>query len=173
MGQRRKISVFGGTLVRVAPDQWVWSDGTPEPRVRDLSPSAHYNFRCRQRYEGSTCTTYVEVLLSVAHRERDVLGWVLAGVEQGRYEQGWSGDHMGPLMITEEGLARMRVEPGEDPLLGHEPILHRRAIPRVALVPVAEWDAWAAEHPYGATWLAADEPAIFARARALGWQAPE
>ena len=159
-------TIFDGVLSRTAADIWVWSDGTPEPRVKDLSPSAHYSFRCRTHADG----TFVEVLLSVAHRDRDVLGWVLDGIEAGEYQQANSGDHTGPMVFTEDGPSRMRIEPGEDPLLGNEPIVRKRAIPRVALVPVAEWDAWAADHPYGATWDTADEPEIFARARRLGWQ---
>lgn len=163
-------SVFGGKLTRVAVNQWVWSDGTPEPRVTDLSPSHQYNFRCRS---GGSGKTLVEVMLSACHRERDVLGWVLDGVKAGKYGQANSGDHTGPLMLTDEGPTRMRVEPGEDPLLGNEPIINRRAIPKVALVPMEEWDAWAAEHPYGATWLTKDEAEIFEKARSLGWQPPE
>ena len=49
--------------------------------------------------------TYVEVPLGAAHRQSDVLGWVLAGVESGAYRQSVSGDHTGPLVITDEGVA--------------------------------------------------------------------
>ena len=160
-------SVFSGTLQRHGPNDWRWSDGTLEPRVSDLSASTVYNFRCRTGGDG---VTFVEVLLSAAHRERDVLGWVLEGAERGQYRQAKSGDHTGPRIMTDEGMQRMRIEPGEDPLHGNEPIVHKRAIPAVALVPVDEWDAWAAEHPYGATWDKADEAEVFARARSLGWE---
>lgn len=118
----------------------------------------------------------MEIPLSAAHRERDVLGWVIEGVEQGRYTQSLSGDHTGPLRLTEEDgevvVSRMRIEPGEDPLHGNEPVVHKRAIPRVALVPIAEWDAWAKDHPYGAWWDTADEAEIFAKAESLGWVRP-
>jgi len=164
----RPQSVFGGALVRHGKDDWRWSDGTLEPRVSDLSSSSVYNFRCRQCH-GST---HVEVLLSAAHREKDVLGWVLDGVADGKYRQDWSGDHTGPLMMTEAGPTRMHIEPGEDPLLGSEPIRHKRAIPLVALVPVAEWDAWADQQPYGATWVTAIEAEIFSKAKSLGWVDP-
>lgn len=164
---RYAVSVLQGTLVRIATNQWAWSDGTPEPRVRDISPSSHFNFRCRTYGDG---ITLVEVPLGAAHRDRPLLGWVLDGVARGRYQQSTSGDHTGPLLITDEGTARMRIEPGEDPLLGHEPIMHTRAIPRVALVPVTEWDAWARETPYGAQWDLDQQQDILARARALGWQ---
>lgn len=158
-------TVFGGVLNRVAENGWRWADGTDEPRVTDLSASHVYNFRCRTH--GGV--TYVEVILSAVHREKDVLGWVLRGVESGAYHQASSGDHTGPLVIGDEGVSRMRIEPGEDPLLGHEPIVSQRAIPRVALVPVCEWDRWAKETPYGATWAAEHEPELFAKARSLGW----
>jgi hypothetical protein len=156
-------TALGGTLCRIGPDDWHWSDGTPEPRVFDLSPSVRYNFCVR---DGA----FVEVFLSTAHSERALLGWVLEGVESGEYPQAESTDHTGPLMMTDEGPTRMRVEPGEDPLLGNEPIIHKRAIPRVALVPIAVWDQWAAEHPHGATWSKDDARHIFAKARQLGWK---
>lgn len=160
------LTVFGGVLART-PHGWIWSDGTPEPRVSDLSWSAVGNFRCRS----SGGTTYVEVPLSVCHREPD-LRWVLDAVSAGEYRQDLSGDHVGPRVLTEEGLSRMHVAPGEDPMLGHEPIVRKRAIPRVALVPWSVWERWATEHPYGATWAQADEESLFARAESLGWVRP-
>ena len=160
-------TVFSGGLTRHGHNDWRWSDGSPEPRVTDLSASQVYNFRCRTYGSGET---YIEVLLSAAHKERDVLGWVLDGVAAGSYGQDNSLDHTGPLVIGDQGISRMRVEPGEDPLLGNEPIVSMRAIPRVALVPASEWDVWAAENPYGATWSQNDEAAIFDKARQLGWK---
>lgn len=160
------ITTLGGTLARRDRNEWQWSDGTPEPRVQDLSPSQHYNFRCCNR--GGK--THVEVLLSAAHREKDVLGWVLDGIATGKYRQNTSGDHTGPLMLTDDGAERIHIDPGEDPLLGNEPIVRKRSIPRVALVPVEEWDLWAALHPYGASWSKDDEQEIFAKAASLGWR---
>lgn len=160
-------TTLGGTLIRHEKDDWRWVSGVAEPRVTDLSPSSVYNFRCRTFGSG---TTYVEVLLRDCHRERDVLGWVLDGIEAGKYRQEWSGDHTGPLMITEDGPTRMHIEPGEDPLKGNEPIIRKRAIPRVALVPVNEWDAWAADNPYGCQWDKVHEDDILAEARRLGWK---
>lgn len=78
-------SVFSGTLCRVAPDTWMWCDGEPEPSVADLSPSSHYNFRCRGGDQ-------VEVPLRACAREPDVLGWVVDGYEAGRYRVAQSGD---------------------------------------------------------------------------------
>lgn len=172
-----QFTCLGGSLSRVAPNQWQWSDGTPEPRVTDLSPSQQYNFRCRTDGGGKT---YVEVMLSVAHRERDVLGWVIAGAETGLYPQNFSGDHTGPRVLNiadhyADGdvpgistpdaaleISRQSVLPDGTPT--------KRAIPRVALVSIAEWDAWARDNPYGATWPKACEPEIFAKARSLGWK---
>lgn len=164
-----QASIFGGTLVRDDAG-WTWSDGTPEPRVTDLTASEHFNFRCRQ-VRGET---YVEVLLSAAHADRQMLGWVLSGVEDRTFQQAISGDHTGPMVISEDEdgepeLKPMRIEPGEDPLKGNEPIISKRAIPKVALVPVAVWDRWAKTHPYGATWDTDQQEDIFAIARRLGW----
>lgn len=163
-------TALGGTLIGAA-GQWRWSDGTPEPRVVDMSASWLYNFRCQ-----GGC---VEVLLSVAHRDRDTLGWVLARVESGMYQQAGSGDHTGPRImhlteryeagdvpgVSEPGIGveitRQSVTPAGEPT--------KRAIPQVALVPVAEWDMWSAANPVGAKWEKADEPEIFAKARSLGW----
>lgn len=167
------ISVLGGRLIRCATDTWQWKDGTPEPRVRDLQPGDQWNFRCRSHAK----TTYVEVLLGECHRHKESLGWVLAGVEAGKYRQDNSGDHTGPIRATldDEGelhFDRMRIEPGEDPLHGNEPILHSRAIPKVALVPIEDWEQWCLANPLGATWDKTDEAKIFEQARMLGWTGP-
>jgi hypothetical protein len=39
-------TVLNGTLTRRGPNDWQWSDGTPEPRVHDLSPD-RWNFRSK------------------------------------------------------------------------------------------------------------------------------
>lgn len=156
-------SILGGTMIRVGANTWSWADGEPEPCVTDLSPSARYNFRCRGG-------EYVEVLLSACMREPDVLGWVMDGYRAGRYGESLSGDHTGPRVVSGEDVRPSRIDPGEDPLCGNEPVTHRRAIPRVALVPISEWDAWARDNPYGATWPRAQEERIFAKARSLGWR---
>lgn len=167
---------LGGTLSRIASDTWVWSDGTPEPRVTDLSASSVYNFRCRTYGDGETL---VEVMLSAAHRERDVLGWVLDGVAAGKYMQVGSGDHTGPRVLhIEESYAPGDVPgistPDESLSMTRQSIRPdgtptKRAIPLVALVPASEWDAWARENPYGASWPQEHEPEILAKARSLGW----
>jgi len=156
-----------GTLLRQIDGTWAWSDGTPEPRVRDMHAGDTYNYRCRTYGSGGT---YVEVPLAAARREPD-LTWVWTGVTAGRYGQSCSGDHTGPLQITEESVSRMRIEPGEDPLLGQEPIDHKRAIPGVALVPIAEWDAWSRQTIVGVWWDQSHEAEILAIAGRLGWRA--
>lgn len=166
MNSNTPITCLGGTLVRVAPNQYQWSDGSPEPRCADLTLSAYYNFRCRAYGDG---TTYVEVPLSVAYRE-PLLCWVIEGVKSGKYRQSHSGDHTGPRVIKGGSFSRMRIEPGEDPLHGNEPIVHKRATPRVALVPAQEWDERSAQCPCGVIWDRSEQDEIFARARSLGWQ---
>lgn len=160
------MTVLGGTLIREGPNAWRWRDGTPEPRVRDLSPD-EWNFRCRT---DGTGRTLVEVMRGSA-MEAPALRWVLDGAREGRYTSGRSLDHTGPLTIDEHGNAgRMHIPPGTDPLLGHEPITSPGPIPSVILVPAEEWDAWVRDHPAGAAWDTTDEPALLDRARAVGWQ---
>lgn len=163
------ISVLSGSLIRDDTGRWQWRDGTPEPRVRDLSPD-EWNFRCRTGGDGET---YVEVLSGLA-RETDALAWVLEGARGGRYPQGQSLDHTGPLTVRQDGsVGRAHIRPGEDPLHGAEPLPEVPGrIPRVILVPIAEWDRWVRENPAGATWDKRDEEAILARARELGWSEP-
>lgn len=147
------VTTLGGTLRRIERDRWEWSDGTPEPRVQDLSGSSHYNFRVQGGF--------VEVPARLA-MEEDALIWVLTGHAEGRFQRALSGDHRGPLVIDTDGAGRAHIHPGTgEPLPGN--------IPRVILVPRAEWDAWSASKPLGATWDKADEPQILAKARSLGW----
>ena len=132
-------STLSGTLLRHA-DGWRWSDGTPEPRVHDLRPAGHYNFRIR----GSR---HVEIPLGLA-RENDDLEWVL----RRGYAESWDGDVVGPDDRDPLG----RVAPG------------KRAA-RVLLVPIGDWDRWASTTIIGAEWDREHEEEILSRARALGW----
>lgn len=162
------MSVFSGTLQRVGPNQWQWSDGTPEPRARDLSPD-EWNFRCRT--DGGK--TFVEVMKGAAMESR-ALKWVIDGWRAGKYRAGASGDHTGPWIIDDEGLRKSHIQPGEDPLLGNEPLPESPGpIPQVILVPVEEWDAWVKANPAGASWDTRDEEAILDKAYALGWRPSE
>lgn len=158
-------TTLDGTLIRHDDGTWHWRDGTPEPRVSDLTLGRAYNFRCRTYGGGSTC---VEVPISVA-REQDDLAWVIEGLRANRYETGLDGDRTGPLVIREDGsVGRAHIAPGEDPLNGNEPLPEQPGpIPRVALVPVAEWDA---RPPCGIAWDCANETDILDRAYALGWR---
>lgn len=163
-------SVLGGTLIREARNVWRWRDGVPEPRASDLSPD-EWNFRCRT----TGGETMVEVMRGVA-METTGLAWVLEGYRAGRYAAGQSGDHTGPLVFDGEGVRRRHLRPGADPLAGDPRDALPEApgpIPAVILVPVADWDAWVRDHPVGALWLTADEPAILERAKELGWMAPD
>lgn len=162
-------TTLDGTLSRRPDGTWCWSDGASEPRVTDLSPD-RWSWRCRL-YAGSS---YVEVLAGVA-RETPELDWVLEGARAGRYRSGINGDHAGPRIVLDaEGESRpMHIRPGEDPLRGHEPMPEAPGpIPSVVLVPWPDWQAWCREHPAGAEWSHADEPAILDRAYALGWRPP-
>jgi hypothetical protein len=111
---------FGGALVW-RDGVWVWRDGTPEPRVRDLTLSRAHNLPC---ITYSTGRTYVEVPVSMLYDSRN------------------------PELARWRGLPR-----------------HLDGGRSIVRVPVEEWDA---APPCGAVWDLEDEPAILARARALG-----
>jgi hypothetical protein len=162
------ITCLNGTLIRQTDGSWKWSNGNPEPRIRDLSPD-EWNFRCCTR--GGK--TFVEVLRGVA-QESEILGWVIGGAKSGKYESGKSGDHTGPLTIDDYGVHRMHIQNGEDPLLGNEPLPESRGpIPSVILVPVEDWDAWVKANPAGASWDLANETEILDLAYSLGWRPSE
>lgn len=159
----KQIKIADGLLTRQEDGSWRWSDGTTETRVRDMRASWYYNFRC-----SGGC---VEVPVSIAQRESD-LRWVWDGYTAGRYRESLSGDHLGPKVLH----IGERYEPGDVPGIS-EPVVTvsasptradggKRAIPRVALVPFAEWDE-RDKTPIGATWDKGDEPAIFAKAESL------
>lgn len=163
-----RITALSGTLQRHGRDDWRWRDGTPEPRVEDLSPD-EWNFRCRTTGE----RTYAEVLRGIA-QETEALTWVIDRWRAGIYRAGQSGDHTGPLIEEDSGLRRMHIQPGQDPLTGHEPLPESPGpIPAVILVPIEDWDEWVRANPAGAQWLVADEPEILRRAHELGWRPSE
>ena len=171
METKPQCSVLGGCLTRGpgTSGMWLWSDGAAEPRARDLSPSSEYNFRVRS-HGGAQ---YVEIRYGIAASHADLRVW-LDGYLAGTYGLGSSGDHSGPRAIRADGSTYLsRINPGDDPHIGHEPILRDRPIPPVILVPISDWDAWAAAHPMGCSWDMSDEDAILARARSLGWEMPE
>lgn len=139
-------TALGGTLER-RPDGWRWRDGTPEPRVSDLPVAAVHNYRVSRRGDAA----YVEVPVGRA-REEDDLAFVRVGAAEGLYRRGPDVD---------AGLARLARAGSDD----HH--VHGRD---AYYVPVEDWDRHWREHgPLGASWERADEPAILARARELGW----
>lgn len=140
-------TALGGKLIRWAGDTWAWSDSTPAPQVRDMKPSWYYNFRV-----GSGC---VEVPAKLTKTEAE-LAWVAAG----GYPVGLSGDHGSTRTLHADGRETRTSDSG-------------KAIPQVYLVPVADWDEWDAEACIGARWERADEAAILAKAKSLGWEAPQ
>ena len=142
-------SIFGGLLRRIEKNKWQWADGSHELRVYDLYASQRFDLRCCD-VKGET---FVEVPLSTAMRERDVLGWVLSGYEQVQCAEhaGWLDERVGRQSLNLDGTPS------------------NRAIPLVALVPAGEWDQWSDAHPYGAVWDTAIEADLFDKARQLGW----
>lgn len=144
-------TAFGGHLQRNIIGQWAWSDGTPEPRVRDLRHQDCFNFRCRTDGE----QVYVEVPKKQATGD---LEWVRAG----GYDVEHSGDHEGMRVLHEDGrTTRGYMDPESGETTG------ARVIPQVYLVPSEIWDKWAYQC-IGAQWMKSDEPAIFEKARSLG-----
>lgn len=138
----KQPTALGGTLRRV-DDGWVWSDGQPAEHVRDLDPSRHYNLRIRD----AGGSRWVEVPVGVA-RENDDLAWVRSG----GYGTSYDGDRVGPEHRVGGRVADPRVR-----------------CARVFLVPVDDWDNWAAMTVIGAEWDRDHESAILSRARQLGW----
>ena len=145
-----EVTALGGRLVWWGCNKWAWSDGKPAPQVRDITPSWFYNFRCR----GLRPAQEIEVPVKLAESEPE-LAWVLAGA----YPRDLSGDHGSTLTIHMDGRRTRTSDSG-------------KALPEVILVPAAEWDQWDATFIIGPKWDKADEDAVFAHARALGWESP-
>ncbi len=166
------MSALQGTLNRTESG-WKWSDGTAAEGVYDMTASWHYNFRCRTYGCG---TTYIEVPLNTARQEPD-LGWVWRGYCDKKYEDGLSGDHKGERVLRiDEEYAEGDIAGISDPEIKVSHIGHvradggKRAIPRVALVPASEWDAWSQANPIGVRWDKIDEAKIMEKARSLGYR---
>lgn len=139
-------TTLGGTLQRY-PDGWRWSDGTAEPRVREMMLSdIAPNFRCCAR--GGL--TYVEIP---------------ARWRNARY---WPGGRIDTQAATEiESLLR---EAGTRAPIYAEGIAEMLDDHRITadgwLVDVAQWDAVMRE-PCGCWWDKEHEADILARAEAL------
>lgn len=140
MSKHDTDAVLWGTLERIGPDEWQWSDGTPEPSVTDMSAQSAYNFRVRNYADAS----YVEVP-EQAVREDEHLTWV----REHHTRKGLDGDQL------DRVHSRERSE-----------VAHTDA-PTVYLVPVEVWDRWADDAVIGAEWPIDEQKRIFDKARAL------
>lgn len=135
---------LGGTLQRHA-DGWHWSDGTPEPRVRDmLINDMAPNFRC--------CGARVEI----PWNWRDARFWPHGRIDidaamriDGLIKEGGKRES-----IYAEGLA--------------ESVDDHRLTKHGWTIPVALWDAEMRDC-CGCWWDKSEEASILDRARSLGW----
>lgn len=161
------ITALGGTLVRKS-DGWYWRDGQRATDVEDLTAGQFYNFRISRG-------KFVEVPISIAQRDGE-LEWVWNGYRDQKYREDLSGDHRGERVFQIDNWYGEGDIPGisapEVSVRGVGFVRadgSRRAIARVALVPIEEWDACFAEKPLGITWDRDNEPSIFAKAHSLGY----
>jgi hypothetical protein len=73
------LSAIGGLLVRQA-DGWRWRDGSPEPRVRDLTAAQAFEFPRVRSIDPATgaVTPYVSITREALDEDADLLGDVIA-----------------------------------------------------------------------------------------------
>lgn len=73
------LSAMGGLLVR-HPDGWRWSDGSPEPRVRDLTAAEAFELPRVRSIDPTTneLTAYVSIPRAALDEDADLLGDVIA-----------------------------------------------------------------------------------------------
>jgi hypothetical protein len=124
-------------LIRWRNNIWPWRD-SPASAVQDLRATDHYKFRIRNR-------RWIEVLVRLA-REKEALRWVT----QGGYEISVSGFHYGPIVVHEDGRMTRASQ---------------RVLPKVYLVPVADWVAH--DQLLAAQWPAAKHNTVAAKASSL------
>jgi hypothetical protein len=155
------LSCFRGHLVRRDVNRWLWSDGTHERRVHEIATGL-WNVPQRP-YAAASASACVE--LPYAHAQAyDPLAWVVTACRDGRYEIDVSSFFPGQFRqamgaaANGAGGAACNVSSGEGVT--------------VALVPVEEWKSWRALCACVPLWNTADEAALFARARELGWSKP-
>lgn len=70
---------MGGLLVR-QPDGWRWRDGTPEPRIRDLTAAQAFEFPRVRSIDPSTdaIAPYVSITREALDEDGDLLADVIA-----------------------------------------------------------------------------------------------
>ena len=164
-----EATTLGGTLTRRLNGSWVWTaSGEIEPRVKDLyQRDAWPNYRVRGN-------SHVEVLsadvqgrckhLPPGCRNAAELATELTWVPAVADGTALSGDHMGMSVIHGDGrMTRGYADPATGETTG------AKVIPEVYLVPVEEWDRRALRVS-GAQWDMADQEALLAKARGMGWQ---
>jgi hypothetical protein len=149
----RPATCFGGLLVRTTV-AWMWSDGEPEARMRDVpTPRADL----RSRTDGGEL---VEVPYRLAEFF-DALGWVLVAMRRGDYEVDVSTGFYPTREVAVGSVAQCSPE-------------ERRAVGTsagvmVVLVPVEHWRHWSLGCPLLPVWSLADEADLERHADALGW----
>ena len=99
-------------LIRWRKNIWPWRDQSPASAVQDLRATDQYTFRIRNR-------RWIEVSVRLS-REKEALRWVT----QGGYAISVSGFHYGPIVVQEDGRMTRASQ---------------RVLPKVYLVPVADW----------------------------------
>jgi len=73
------LSAMGGLLVR-QPDGWRWRDGSPEPRVRDLTAAQAFEFPRVRSIDPTTgaVAAYVSISRAALDEDADLLADVIA-----------------------------------------------------------------------------------------------
>lgn len=94
------LSAMGGLLVR-QPDGWRWRDGSPEPRVRDLTAAQAFEFPRVRSVDPTTgaVTPYVAIPREALDEDHDLLAAVIAFAGPRAIAPG--GDR-GPVEVPEE-----------------------------------------------------------------------
>ncbi|MBA3847287.1 MAG: hypothetical protein H0X45_11680 [Planctomycetes bacterium] len=148
---------FRGTLARISVNHWAWRDGTVERRLHEIA-SGLWNIPLRP-YGTSATRSCVEV--PYVHAQiYDPLAWVVEGCRDGTYEIDVSSFFPGQFRHAERAMAA-----GGD---GQAKVSSREGV-TVALIPNDDWKSWRALCPCVPMWNSADEAALIAHARALGW----
>ncbi len=152
-----QLTCFHGALARVSVNHWCWRDGGSERRLHEIATGL-WNIPLRP-YGTSTTRSCVEVPY-VQAQIYDPLAWIVAGCRDGSYEIEVSSFFPGQYRHAERAMAH-----GGD---GHAQVSSGEGV-TVALIPIDEWKSWRALCPCVPMWNTADESALIAHARTLGW----